>query len=90
MKDCIGSMGDSNVIAALAVQWGFWQFPLQPVDKDKTIFTTSLEMYHYTRIPFGLRNAPATFRYALDTILSDVRCVGNAGGQNNPRERIVQ
>ena len=42
-------------------------------DKDKTAFTSHLGTYRYTRMPFGLKNGPATFQRALDIILSGVK-----------------
>ena len=47
--------------------------PVAPEDRDKTTFTSYLGTFRYTRMPFGLRNAPATFQRALDIVLSGVR-----------------
>lgn len=41
-------------------------------DKDKTALATHLGTYEYTRMPFCIKNAPATFHRALDNILSGV------------------
>ena len=42
-------------------------------DQDKTTFTCHAGSYKFLRLPFGLRNAPATFQRAMDIILSKVR-----------------
>jgi len=47
--------------------------PLRPSDKEKTTFTTHAGMYHWLSMPFGLTNAPATFRRALDNIMSGLK-----------------
>ena len=52
---------------------GSWQVPVAPEDRDKTTFTSYLGTFRYTRMPFGLRNARATFQRALDIVLSGVR-----------------
>ena len=35
--------------------------PVAPEDSDKTTFTSYLGTFRYTRMPYGLHNAPATF-----------------------------
>ena len=49
---------------------GYWQVPLAPEYRDKITFTLYLGTYRYNRMPFGLRNAPATFPRTLDISLS--------------------
>ena len=40
---------------------------------EKTAFTTHDGLYEFMRLPFGLRNSPATFQRVMDVILSDVK-----------------
>eukprot|EP00253_Pinus_taeda_P028617 PITA_28617 len=35
-------------------------------DRDKTVFTTPWGTFHYAKMPFGLKNAGATFHRAMD------------------------
>ena len=42
-------------------------------DRHKTAFSSHHGLYQFTRMPFGLRNAPASFQRAIDIILSSVR-----------------
>ena len=37
--------------------------------KKYTAFSTPQGHFHYNRMPFGLRNAPATFQRMMDTAL---------------------
>ena len=46
---------------------------MHPDDRDKTTFTSHYGIYRFLRLPFGLRNAPATFQRAIDIILSGVK-----------------
>jgi Reverse transcriptase (RNA-dependent DNA polymerase) len=46
---------------------------VHPEDRDKTTFTSQYGTYRLLRLPFGLRNAPATFERAIDIILSGIK-----------------
>ena len=73
MDDCLDSLGDAMIFTTLDANSGYWQLPVAEEDRDKTTFTTFAGTFRYKRMPFGLRNAPATFQRALDIILSGVR-----------------
>ena len=72
MDDCLDSLGDAAVFTTLDCNSGYWQVPIAPEDWDKTTFKTHLGTFRHLRMPFGLRNAPATFQRAPDIILSGV------------------
>jgi Reverse transcriptase (RNA-dependent DNA polymerase) len=44
--------------------------PVRPEDREKTTFTSHEGLYWFLRMPFGLRNAPATFQRFVDITLS--------------------
>eukprot|EP00253_Pinus_taeda_P025344 PITA_25344 len=44
----------------------FNQIRVHPDDQDKTTFTTPWGTFKYVKIPFGLKNAGATFQRAMD------------------------
>ena len=41
---------------------GYHQIPLAVDDQEKTAFITSIGNYHYKVMPFGLKNARATYQ----------------------------
>jgi hypothetical protein len=50
---------------------GFHQIEVDPRDIQKTSFTVKHGHYEYLRMPFGLKNAPATFQRLMDNILRE-------------------
>ncbi|GJX97083.1 reverse transcriptase domain-containing protein [Tanacetum coccineum] len=51
---------------------GYFQIPIDPMDKEKTTFTCPFRTYAYRRMPFGLCNAPATFQRCMLAIFHDM------------------
>ena len=54
---------------------GYWQVELEGADKEKTAFcTTSTEgLYQFKVMPFGLCNAPASFKHLMDLVLTGLQ-----------------
>ncbi|KAK8991105.1 hypothetical protein V6N11_062129 [Hibiscus sabdariffa] len=49
---------------------GYFQIPVALEDQEKTTFTCPFGMFAYSRMPFGLCNAPATFQCCMVSIFS--------------------
>ncbi|EEZ99859.1 Retrovirus-related Pol polyprotein from transposon 17.6-like Protein [Tribolium castaneum] len=52
---------------------GFHQVQMNPDDIEKTAISTENGHYEYLRMPFGLKNAPATFQRVMDNILKEIQ-----------------
>ena len=73
MDECIDSLGDATVLTTLHCSSGYWQVEIAEEDRDKTTFASHSALYRFLRMPFSLKNAPATFQRAVDIILSRVK-----------------
>ena len=51
---------------------GYNQIKMVPEDIEKTSFITPWGMYYYKVMPFGLKNADATYQHAATTLLHDL------------------
>ncbi|RDY05460.1 Retrovirus-related Pol polyprotein from transposon 17.6, partial [Mucuna pruriens] len=51
---------------------GYMQIHIAPEDQHKTTFTCPFGTFSYTRMSFGLGNAPSTFQRCMTSIFSDL------------------
>ncbi|GFW72168.1 retrovirus-related Pol polyprotein from transposon 297 [Trichonephila clavipes] len=48
---------------------GYWQIEIDEADREKMAFITPKGLYEFKIMPFGLCNAPATFKRMMDNLL---------------------
>lgn len=68
--DILDKLGKSKYFFTLDLASVFHQIEIQPKDIEKTAFSTEEGHFEYTRMPFGLKNAPATFQRVMDNVLT--------------------
>ncbi len=71
ISEVISNLGESKFFSVLDLKSGFHQIPLKESDIEKTAFSIKGGKYEFTRLPFGLKNAPSIFQRALDDILRE-------------------
>lgn len=72
MDEILDKLGRSVYFTTLDLKSGFHQIEVDPKDRAKTAFSTEKGHFEFIRMPFGLKNAPATFQRAMNCILSDL------------------
>lgn len=69
IETILSQLGSAKFFSALDLSSGFHQIPMHPNSKKFTAFSTPEGHFHYNRMPFGLKNAPATFQRMMDKAL---------------------
>jgi len=73
LTDILDQLGSAKYFSVLDLASGFHQIPMASKDAHKTAFSTSYGHYQFKRMPFGLKNAPATFQRLMDNVLSGLQ-----------------
>lgn len=69
IDDLLDKLGKCNYFTTLDLASGFHQIQVHPNSIEKTAFSTESGHYEFLRMPFGLRNAPATFQRMINSVL---------------------
>ena len=77
IDDIFDHVAGCAVYSTLDLRAGYHQIKMTEEDIPKTAFRCHLGLFEYTRMPFGLANAPAVFQRTMDTVLAGLlgKCV---------------
>lgn len=73
ITDILDQLGNSKYFTTLDLASGFHQIKMDPKDAEKTAFSTPQGHYQYLRMPFGMKNAPATFQRLMNSVLAGIQ-----------------
>ena len=57
----------------------YWAIPITEADRCKTAFSIPRGKFQFRRMPFGLRNAQATFQRCMDNVVAECKKRGPTG-----------
>jgi hypothetical protein len=73
IAETLDYLGNSRYFSTLDLTAGYYQIPIHPESQPKTAFNVHSGHYEYTRMPFGLRNAPSSFQRLMDGVLRGLK-----------------
>ena len=73
IEEVIESVGQVKIISKMDLSKGYYQVRMAKGDCHKTAFVCHKGKYQFTRMPFGVRNAPAVFQTLMDRVLKELK-----------------
>ena len=70
IDDLIDQLGEAKILSKMDLNKGFYQIHLKEADMPKTAFCTPWGKFQFTRMHFGVSNAPATFQRLMHVVLA--------------------
>ena len=81
-KDCyplpliqsnLDNIGSSPFLSAIDICGAYLSLPVRESDRDKLAFITHFGLFRWTVVPYGWKNAGASFCFAIDTSLAGLK-----------------
>ena len=72
IADCIDQIGNAKFVSTFDMLKGYWQVPLTQLAREISAFVTPSGLYQYKVMPFGMKNAPATFQRMVNKLVRDI------------------
>lgn len=75
ISEILDQLGAAKYFSTLDLATGYHQVFLKEEDRSKTAFSTTQGHFEFKRMPFGLKNAPATFQRLMNNVISGLTSI---------------
>lgn len=72
IDESLEALQGARYFSSLDLAHGYHQVAMDPNSVEKTAFRVPFGLYEFTRMPFGLANAPSTFQRVMEQCLGDM------------------
>ena len=69
VDDCIDRIGHAKYVSKFDLLKEYWQVPLTQRAQELLAFVTPDGLFQYRVMPFGMKNAPATFQQMMNSVI---------------------
>lgn len=73
IDDLLHEAKHTPFMSTIDLKNGYHQIEVKPADRDKTAFVCPFGSYRFRKMPFGLKNAPATFQRLIDNFRNSLK-----------------
>ena len=70
INECLDTLYGNEWFTKLDATFGYWQVKVAEEDQKKTAFLTKYGLFEFSKMSFGLCNAPATFARLMNLVLT--------------------
>ncbi len=73
IDDTLDALEEAKFISTLDLRSGYWQVEMNPKTQAMTAFISHKGLFEFKVMPYGLKNAPATFQRLMDIVLAGLK-----------------
>lgn len=73
IDECLDALSGAVYFSCMDINAGYWQIAITPEDREKTAFATSMGLYQFVKMPFGLVSAPSEFCRLMGDVFRDMQ-----------------